>query len=455
MGHGARARRKTVPCVSIKGRVFVVRRILGVYMRGWRRSAAIAIAGASALALALTGCTPQVSVPIDVPAQAEGSLPEETVTQLQDAVTSAMTATGATGAIVGVWAPWSGSWVAGLGAQGPDGGEVTTDMAFRAADVTRAMTCDVLYQVAEDGIVGLDDSVTDWVSGLPGYEQITLRQLCDGTSGLGSYSAALQRSWFRTPDRVWNPRELMAYGVASPRANDPGAAFADSDTGYVVLGLALERATGESMSALLNEHVADPLDLEATSLPGGAASAPSPGASLRGYWSQQNGDGVWNCTDPTDFTVASASFGGADSGAVTTITDLGRYAQALAVGTLTPEGSDRFAAPVPVGAEEPTWFTAAGGAYQAGSLVGQFGAAPGYITAAFADPATGMSVAVVLNNSGATSRAGAWLAWELAAIASKAPAAEGQTAPEAGLPWTPEQQRESLNANAICAPPEG
>ena len=134
---------------------------------------------------------------------------------------------------------------------------------------------------------------------------------------------------------------------------------------------------------------------------------------------------------------------------------MGRYAQALATGALLPAGNDRFAAPVPVGGDQPTWFTAAGGAFQAGSLVGQYGSAPGYLVGAFADPTTGMSIAVVLNNSGGNKTTGAWLAWELAAIASKAPAAQGQTAPQAGLPWTAEQMRDNIAGNAICAPPAG
>ena len=67
--------------------------------------------------------------------------------------------------------------------------------------------------------------------------------------------------------------------------------------------------------------------------------------------------------------------------------------------------------------------------------------------------ASGLTVAVVLNDSAANSGVGAQLAWELAAIASKAPAASGQTAPEAGLPWTAEQYHEKIAANAICATP--
>lgn len=420
-------------------------------MRGWRRSATVAVAGASIVILALSGCTPQASASIDIPEQVEASLPDDTVAQLQDAVTSAMAITGSTGAIVGVWAPWSGTWISGLGTQGPGGAEVTADMGFRAGDVTRAMTCDIVYELAADGTFSLDDAVTKWVSGLPGYDDITLRQLCDGTSGLGSYGAVLQNQLRVTPDRVWNDRELLAYGVASPRRNAPGAAFADSDTNYLLAGLAVERATGEKLPDLIAERVAGPLGLDATSLPGPAAAAPSANA-LNGYWSQQGAEGAWNCTDPADYTVSSASFGAADSGVVTDITDLGRYAQALATGALLPDGTDRFGAPVPVTPDTPTWFTAAGGAYQAGSLIGQFGSVPGYIVGAFADPQTGMSVAVVLNNSGANQAAGAWLAWELAAIASKAPAAEGRSVPEAGLPWTAQQMRDNLGTIAICPP---
>lgn len=421
-------------------------------MRRWRRSAAIAIASAGALAVALSGCTPQQSVSIDVPAQVDAPLPDATVAELQDAVTSAMTATGSTGAIVGVWAPWSGTWVSGVGAQSLAGGEVTSDMSFRAAEVTGAMTCDALYELAADGTLSMSDPITTWVSNLPGYDDITLRELCDGTSGLASYTATLEGAVLGNPERVWNPRELMAYGIARPRLNAPGAAYGTSATNYLIAGLAVERATNEPLATVLAERVAQPLGLSSTFLPAPAPATPGP-SSLSGYWSQPNAEGVWNCTEPADFTEMSSSYGGAAAGAVTSITDLGRYAQALATKALLPADSDRFANPVPVGPDQPSWFTAAGGTFQAGSLIGQFGWTPGYMTAAFADPATGMSVAVVLNNSGGNKLTSAWLAWELAAIASKAPAAAGQTLPEAGLPWTAQQMRDNIVGNAICAAP--
>ncbi|WP_314451948.1 serine hydrolase domain-containing protein [uncultured Microbacterium sp.] len=423
-------------------------------MGRWRRSAAIATAGVGVLVVLLSGCTGPGPVSIDVPAQVDAPLPDATVTEMRDAVTAAITATGAAGAVVGVWAPWSGSWVSGVGTQSPGGAEVTADLQFRAADVTGAMTCDALYRLAADGRFSLDDAVTQWVSNVPGYEDISLRQLCDGTSGLASYTSSLDGLVLSNPDRVWNARELMAYGISKPRLNDPGVAFAASPTNFLVAGLAVERVTGQSLGEVIAERVTTPLDLTATSLPAPAAAPPGT-SSLTGHWSQPNAEGAFDCAAPLEFTTMSASYGAAASGAVTDIRDLGRYAQALATDALLPDGSDRFANPVPVASDQPTWFTAAGGAYQAGSLIGQFGSTPGYIVGAFADPATGMSVAVALNNSAGNENTGAWLAWQLAAIASKAPAAQGQTIPEAGLPWTADQMRESIAANAICSPPAG
>lgn len=427
----------------------------GVRMRFPRRRAPLAVAaGIVALALALGGCSAsQSDVEPDLPAQVEADLPAATVEQLQSAVTAAMGAAGASGAIVGVWAPWSGTWIAGLGTQSAGGAEVDADMVFRAADVTRAMTCDVLFRVADAGTVSLGDAVTEHVTGFPHLSDVTLGQLCDGTSGIVSYAPQLQSQWFANPERVWNPSELASYGLGQGRAGAPGTAYGDSDTGYLLLGLALQRATGESMAALIADHVADPLGLESTHLPAPAAAPPSEDGALAGHWSMPDASGAWNCTEPADVTTLSSSIGGADSGAVTDITDLGRYAQALATGALVGEDSERFAAPLPVAADQPTWFTAGGGAYHAGSLIGQYGSVPGYTTAAFADPTTGLTVAVVLNNSGATAQIGAWLAWELAALASRSPAAEGETVPEAGLPWTAQQFHDQIAANAICAPP--
>ncbi len=130
------------------------------FVRRRRRVGAIAAAVGAAVVLLLSGCSGQSRVEPGVPAQVSAALPDATTRQLQDAVQFAMKATGSPGALVGVWAPWSGQWVAGLGVSDiASGAPLTTDMFFRATTLRRAMTCDVLYALATRGTVSLDDPV--------------------------------------------------------------------------------------------------------------------------------------------------------------------------------------------------------------------------------------------------------------------------------------------------------
>ncbi len=410
--------------------------------RSWRASAAVV----AAVALVLTGCSQAKDVDYTPPEQAEGEFPADTVAQLEDAVVHAMAATGATGAIVGVWAPWSGSWVSAQGTQSvADTDPVSADMTFRIADVTRMMTCDVLFGLAEEGSLELGDPISDYVSSVPNLTDVTLIELCDGTSGLGMSAPTAEAAWLNTPGRVWNVRELATYGVARD-GEQRGQRFDGSDAGYLLLGQAMERASGKNAATLIHEYVAAPLQLESTLLP---PSTPD-STGLHGNVLEW-GEAGWQCDAPRDITWQSSSLGYTDSGVVSTIHDLGRYVQATAAQALGTEG--RWDTPLPAADDAPSWFQATGGAYQVGPLVGQHGWVPGYSVAAYSDPATGFTVAVVLNNSTAGAGMISALAWELAAIASKAPAAPGQTAPSFALPFTAEQYREQIAAGALCPLP--
>lgn len=419
--------------------------------RRWRA----AVAGAAMLGLVLTGCSAESSFTYTPPAQVDGSLPDDTVAAMQDAVDNAIASSGATGAIVGVWVPWSGSWVTAVGTQEREGGaELSTEMSFRIADVTRLMTCDVLYALADEGTVELDAKVPTYVSGVADMKEITLLDLCNGTSGAGSSESTVKAALLNTPERVWAPLELAGYGLGRERV-PAQTTYRDSDAGYLLLGLALERATGKTAAELIDEYVTKPLDLPGTSLPGSVAAPPAGESPLNGHHMTAV-EGGYNCAAPVDITTLSASSGFTDSGVVSTISDLGRYAQAEAAQVLrTKDTPDRFGAPLPATSKAPSWYQATGGAYLVGSLVGQHGWTPGYATAAYSDPETGFTVAVVLNDSTIGATFAQKLSWELAAIGSKAPAASGQTAPEFGLPYTAEQYHQSITDAAITcvAPP--
>ena len=416
--------------------------------------AVAAIAAALAVTLAVSACSAGGPASVELPSPPTTKMPTDTAKQLKSAVTHAMEAAGASGAIVGVWAPWSGSWVIGVGTTGPDSKTpVSADMTFRAGTITRPMTCDVLFSLASKGTVGLDDSVTEYVGGMPKLKDVTLQDLCDGTSGIGSYASQLTASWLSNPDREWDPLELVSYGLGKMGDDvKPGLTWSDSDAGYVLLGLALERASGQTMANLVSTYVTSPLGLDSTSLPGDAPGDPVVGSStpLDGFYTQKNAKGVLDCKEQTGITELSASVGSANSGVVSDIEDVGTYARALASGALVDD-KKRFQNGLPVYKGAPSWYRSTGGAIEAGPLIGQFGAIPGYLTAAFSDPDSGLTVAVVLNNSTANASTALYLAWELAAIASKAPATNGEKTPTSGLPWTAQKYHDIIAAGAICS----
>ena len=414
----------------------------------------IAAGGALVLALTATGCSAGSSSSYTPPDQVDAELPKGVVENLQTAVDDAMEAAGASGAIVGVWVPWSGTWVTGVGDQGgEDGGEVTKDMSFRIGDVTRMMTCDVMYALADEGTIDLSEPVTTYTSGVADLKDVTLVDLCNSSSGIGSSQSTVKESWLRTPEREWGPLQMASYGL-DKKSGKPGEKFRNSDAGYLVLGRALERATGKSAADLINEYVTRPLGLDHTSLPDPTPAAPSPDPALKGYYSPKV-KGGYDCSVQKDITVMSSSAGFTDSGVVSTIDDLGRYIQASAREALRAENAKpaRYGSPLPATKNAPSWYQATGGAFLVGPLIGQQGWTPGYSTAAFADPETGLTVAITLNNSSASSTIAQHTARELAAIASKAPAAKGQEAPEFGLPFTAEKYADLVSDKAICVAP--
>src|SRR5690606_23698331 len=104
--------------------------------RSLRGRAAAVLSLLAATTFGMSACAADATIDIGAPEQVEGAIAEPTLAELQTAVADAMAATGSSGAIVGVWVPWSGTWVTGLGTITPTSETaVTTDMTFRIADM--------------------------------------------------------------------------------------------------------------------------------------------------------------------------------------------------------------------------------------------------------------------------------------------------------------------------------
>ena len=173
------------------------------------------------------------------------------------------------GAIAAVRAPrlgidWSGATehrlVDGSASRSPD-------TPFRLASTTKMFVAAAVMRLVEADRLDLRQPVAPLVSaavadllregGLdPG--RITVAQLMSHTSGLRDHVA--QQTYvdavLGAPERVWTREEQVAIAArAGPPLGEPGGWFQYSDTGYVILGEIIERATGSTLGSAVRELV--------------------------------------------------------------------------------------------------------------------------------------------------------------------------------------------------------
>ncbi|MFN8623726.1 MAG: serine hydrolase domain-containing protein [Chloroflexota bacterium] len=155
----------------------------------------------------------------------------------------------------------------------------TTDMQFRNGAVAIAYIAHVLLQLVDEGVVRLDDTVARYLPDLSHADEVTLGQLAQMTSGYPDYvlgNPDFPPRIYADPFRQWTPEELIGLVVDRPLLYPPGTAWNYAHTDYVILGLALEAATGTPMEQLIQERILDPWGLTRTSGNDGTPRIPDP-----------------------------------------------------------------------------------------------------------------------------------------------------------------------------------
>jgi CubicO group peptidase (beta-lactamase class C family) len=142
-----------------------------------------------------------------------------------------------------------------------------TNMHFRNGAVAISYVSTLLLKLVDEQKVSLDDKLSKFLPEAPHAEKVTLGQLAQMTSGYVDYvigNTKMNDALYADPFRRWTVHEMLQYAVAQPLLYEPGTNWNYAHTNYVLLGLALERATGEEMPKLLSEKVLRPLGLTNT-----------------------------------------------------------------------------------------------------------------------------------------------------------------------------------------------
>jgi len=229
--------------------------------------------------------------------------------------------------------------------------------AFRIGSITKMFTAAVIVQLAEDGVLTLDDPLAQWLpevaAQLPYGDQITLRHLLTHTSGLfnvvehEAYYADLftemvvdEATGNVTLDCVErDPNDTLArYVYGKDALFEPGARWSYSNTNYTLLGMVIEAATETPLAEAYRTHIYEPLGMTSTFLD--CYEAPLADV-VHGYTA--SGDTM------TDVTELHESVGWSAGGLVSTPADLTAFARGLFGGALfdNPETLEAMTTPAP------------------------------------------------------------------------------------------------------------
>ena len=208
--------------------------------------------------------------------------------------------------------------------------KVDADSAFRIGSTTKTFVATVVLQLAGEKKLSLDDTVEKWLPGLikgKGYDgsKITIRQLLNHTSGIADYlTPDLKEKLIENPSENYTAEQLISRALQL----EPVKGWSYSNTNMVIIGLLIQKVTGESYAEQIQKRIIDPLSLKETVLPGSSMDIPKKNA--RGYLN--TGDKL------VDITLFNPSFANASGEMISTGEDMTTFFRALLGGKLlTPE----------------------------------------------------------------------------------------------------------------------
>jgi D-alanyl-D-alanine carboxypeptidase len=265
-----------------------------------------------------------------------------------------------------------------------------TNEHFRIGSVTKPFVTTLLLQLVQQRRLSLDDPISRYVAGVPGGDQITLRMLANMTSGL----ADLFKNPAIAEPLVLNeplpPERLVQLGVTLPPLFAPGTKWSYSNTNTDLLGLVIQKVTGQQLATALRERVFKPLGLRGSSLPSTSAL---PRPYPNGYTVQTINDRLGDATFNTPTLTWAAG------GMVSTIPDLLRAARMFGTGQpllspATQRVRERWVRFPPNSKIQQYGL----GVFSFNGWIGHNGGIPGYTAIAWYLPQQRMSLVVSVNS---------------------------------------------------------
>jgi len=205
-----------------------------------------------------------------------------------------------------------------LGSKSP----VTVNTRFRIGSITKTYVASLILMLVSEKLIELDTMVHNILPDVVGPDNlVTVRDLLGMRSNIGNFAVDKRflREFRRKPRKKWKPAALLKYGVGG--LGPAGTSFVYNNTNYILLGMIIEKLTGDSFNNQVRKRILNPLKLKNTYFPTTSIKIPTPFA--RGYdynpatgkvtdlslkinpsWAWCSGNAVSTASDVMDWLVA-------------------------------------------------------------------------------------------------------------------------------------------------------
>jgi CubicO group peptidase (beta-lactamase class C family) len=198
----------------------------------------------------------------------------------------------------------------------------TTETVYELASTTKPLVATAILLLVQEGKLSLDARISGYLDHAPAsWNEVTIRHLLSHTSGIPDYSTDLRHDF-----RYDTPAEEIAEFVAkSPLKFSPGTKWSYSNSGYVILGIIIQRVTDQTYDEFLSARIFGVTAMSRTRVDTADEVVPdrATGYLWAGPAGMRNGD----------FLRYMMTYHG-DGGILSTVLDLGKWASALDRGML-------------------------------------------------------------------------------------------------------------------------
>jgi len=141
------------------------------------------------------------------------------------------------------------------------GAHNTLNTRFRIASLSKQFTAACILLLQERGRLNVHDPISRYLSGLPAmWQAITIHQLLTHTSGIPNYTNSPDIAKLNRTGAT--PQQMIALVADKPLDFKPGTNLSYSNTGYILLGMIIEKTSGQPYANFLKSNIFEPLGME-------------------------------------------------------------------------------------------------------------------------------------------------------------------------------------------------